>query len=485
MSWQSLEPTPMESQSSKAREGFSCLIVEDDEGFASMVGDVVRDLGGAPTWCGTLRAAMEVTEGREFDLVLMDNHLPDGKGYDFHAQFSRRNPEAPIVMITGAPDLCEAVTLTRNGLFDYLTKPVDTGVLVACLERALQRIGSRGDFGVGPGIWWGQSPVMREVMQQVEQVGRHGSATVLVTGESGTGKDIIARMLHRLTHEGGADAPYVPVNCAAVPAEMFEAELFGAEKGAYTGADRQRAGLVGAANGGTLFLDEIGEVPLALQAKLLRFLEDREYRPLGSTTTRPFGGRFVAATNKLLREEVRAGRFREDLLFRIEVFCIELPPLRRRQEDIPGMAEFLLDQLAERYGRKVPQIKPEDISALKAHVFPGNVRELRNLMERSLLRTPEGGEWLAFNRDWLLLSDQEKVPSTAVAARPIAGGGGAVSGGRADLTPLEAQEYALIRETLRETGGAIRKAAVKLGLSPQALLRRLEKWPELRDRSQD
>lgn len=482
-SWQSARHTPMESQSSKAREGFSCLIVEDDEGFASMVGDVVRDVGGEPCWCNTIGAAMEVTERRGFDLVLMDNHLPDGKGYDFHAQFSRRNPEAPIVMITGAPDLCEAVTLTRNGLFDYLTKPVDTEVLVACLERARQRIGSKADPVVGPGIWWGKSPVMREVMQQVEQVARHKSATVLVTGESGTGKDIIARMLHRLTYGEGAEAPYVPVNCAAVPAEMFEAELFGAEKGAYTGADRQRLGLVGAANGGTLFLDEIGEVPLPLQAKLLRFLEDREYRSLGSTASRPFRGRFVAATNKLLRDEVKAGRFREDLLFRIEVFCIELPPLRRRQEDIPGMAEFLLDQLAGRYERKVPQIKPEDSAALRAHAFPGNVRELRNLMERSLLRTPEDGEWLSFNRDWLVLADQERVPSMGGGTRPTSGG--AVPIDRTDLTPLEAQEYSLIRETLRETGGAIRKAAGKLGLSPQALLRRLEKWPELRQNSQD
>jgi transcriptional regulator with PAS, ATPase and Fis domain len=290
-------------------------------------------------------------------------------------------------------------------------------------------------------------------------------------------------MLHRLTYGEGVAAPYVPVNCAAIPTEMFEAELFGAEKGAYTGADRQRVGLVGAADGGTLFLDEIGEVPLALQAKLLRFLEDREYRSLGSTASRPFGGRFVAATNKQLREEVKAGRFREDLFFRIEVFCIELSPLRRRQEDIPGMAEFLLEQLAVRYGRKTPQIKAEDLSALRGHAFPGNVRELRNLMERALLRTPEDGEWLLFNRDWLALADAEPAHAVPVSYRPA--GASVVPAERSDLTPLEAQEYGLIRETLRETGGAIRKAAGKLGLSPQALLRRLEKWPELRVRSQD
>jgi predicted ATP-dependent protease len=265
----------------------------------------------------------------------------------------------------------------------------------------------------------------------------------------------------------------------------------GAERGAYTGADRRRTGLVAAAQDGTLFLDEIGEVPLGLQAKLLRFLESREYRPLGAVASQRFSGRLVAATNKPLRAEVAAGRFREDLLFRIEVFAIAIPPLRERREDIPALAEQLLAGLAGKYGRTVPLLREADLTALHAHDFPGNIRELRNILERALLRTPADHRWLTLDPSWLggvrtpgvsVTSPASPGPLPPVpASAPV--GSGADEGlppERADLTALEAQEYRLIRAVLRETRGGIRRTAVKVGLSPQALLRRLEKWPELR-----
>src|SRR6185503_17312841 len=191
--------------------------------------------------------------------------------------------------------------------------------------------------------------------------------------ETGVGKDLAARVLHRLTFSE-KEAPFVAVNCGALPAEMFEAELFGAERGAYTGAEKARAGLVTAAGNGTLFLDEIGEVPLLMQTKLLRLLEAREYRPLGSTRDHAFTGRFVAATNKNLAAEVKAGRFREDLLYRLDVFSVELPPLRQRREDIPKLAESLLSQLSAKYSRTKPLIRAEDLKALSKHDFPGNIR---------------------------------------------------------------------------------------------------------------
>jgi two-component system, NtrC family, response regulator AtoC len=269
------------------------------------------------------------------------------------------------------------------------------------------------------------------------------------------------------------------LNCPNVPAEMFEAELFGSEKGAYTGAERRRTGLVEAAEGGTLFLDEVAEIPLALQSKLLRFLESREYRSLGATNTRHFAGRVVAATNHSLAGEVRAGRFREDLMYRLDVFSIHLPPLRKHPEDVDGIAEALLGQLCGKYQRTKPRLKPNDLAALRGHSFPGNVRELRNLLERSLLRTEPDEEHLSMDLAWLKGRGEptpslDGEPGTMVVAPP-----------NRQLTVLEQQEYELIAKALRSEHGGIRRSAAKLGLTHQALLRRLQKWPELRQVATD
>ena len=455
---------------------FTCLVVEDDPAFAAMAAQVVRDEGGEPAIAGTLSAARESVANRSFDLILLDNHLPDGKGYDLFGQLAQRDPDAPIVMITGVPDLGEAVALTRNGLFEYLTKPVSVDALVACLRRALLRLRTQTPAS-GEAEYYGESRAMAEVMKQLRQAARHPASTVLLTGETGTGKDLAARTLHQLTYPDKSTS-FIAVNCAAVPAEMFESELFGAERGAFTGADKRRPGLVAAASSGTLFLDEIAEVPLALQAKLLRLFESREFRTLGSTDNLTFSGRFVAATNKSLADEVKAGRFREDLLYRLDVFALELPPLRQRRIDIPGLAEFLLNQLAGKYGRSKPLLRPEDLSALTAHDFPGNVRELRNVLERSLLKTADRSRWLALDLNWL-----NRNGSVAGAASSIQAAN-ALPPGRDGLTPIETQEYRLIGEALQKTNGGIRRAAAQLGLSPQALLRRLEKWPELRGAKQ-
>jgi two-component system response regulator AtoC len=451
---------------------FTCLIVEDDSAFGAVAAQVVRDQGGEAGLAATVAAAREAVAGSNFDLVLLDNHLPDGRGSDFFEQFFRRNPDTPVIMITGVPDLRDAVALTRNGLFDYLTKPVEVQALVSALQRARQRMVSR-EKASKEAEWFGESPAMKEVIQQLRQAARHPATTVLLTGETGTGKDLAARLLHRLTYSADT-APFVAVNCAAMPAEMFESELFGAERGAYTGAEKRRAGLVGAAARGTLFLDEIAEVPLPLQAKLLRLLEAREYRILGSTENQGFTGRFVAATNKSLADEVKAGRFRDDLRYRLDVFTVEMPALRRHRTDVAGLAELLLAQLARKYDRATPLLKPDDLSSLAAHDFPGNVRELRNVLERSLLKTPEESRWLATDLNWI---QRESAAVPAPEAAPAANS----SPIERNLSPLEEQEYRLIRRTLGETQGGIRRAAAKLGMSPQALLRRLEKWPELRE----
>ncbi len=445
------------------------LIVEDDRGFSQMLEEIVTEKIGKPYVCHDVASATAAIEQKEFDLVLLDNHLPDGKGYELHQQVQRLLPNAVSIMVTGIPELNQAISLTRNGLFDYLTKPIEVDEFSACLDRALLRLNAVEETRE-VGELLGKSPAMRDVAAQLSQAAKHPAAAVLLTGESGAGKDLAARVLHRMTFPE-AEAPLVSLNCAAVPADMFEAELFGAERGAYTGADKKRLGLVGAAEGGTLFLDEIGEVPLNLQAKLLRFLESREYRALGSTAVRHFKGRVVAATNKDLKAEVDAGRFREDLMYRIDVFTVRLPGLRDRKEDIPEIFEGILRQLAEKYERGLPIIKPGDMERLQAYDYPGNVRELRNIIERSLLRTDPSSRWLTL--DPRIFS--EKTPAAAPASVPTEVS--APSG----LSTLEAQEFSLIRETLIKTHGGIRRAASSLGLTPQSLLRRLQKWPELRE----
>lgn len=455
-------------------EQFSCLLVDDDVGFTSMLAKMVIEEGGKPVACHTLAAAAEEINKQAFDLVILDNGLPDGTGYEFYPRLLRRSPSSVIAMITGAPELSEAVELTRNGLFDYLTKPVETATFTALLRRSKLRL-RRPGLDSDTDSFLGDAAKVREVVLQLEQAARHAEAIVLLLGETGTGKDLAARYLHRLTFGTRASsARYVALNCPNIPAEMFEAELFGSEKGAYTGADRRRTGLVEAAQGGTLFLDEVAEIPFALQSKLLRFLETREYRSLGGASISQFRGRVVAATNRSLPEEVRAGRFRQDLMYRLDVFSVQMPPLREHLSDLQVIAEALLTQLCEKYHRSKPALKAQDLSALRGHTFPGNVRELRNLLERSLLRTDEASPELTMDLEWL--RNRTVCPSIQPSAAAATNPGMPPR----SLSALEQQEYELIARTLASEKGAIRRAATKLGLTHQALLRRLQKWPELR-----
>jgi DNA-binding NtrC family response regulator len=455
-------------------EHFSCLVVDDDPGLAGMFARIVTEEGGAPCICHTIASAQAQIAKRSFDFVILDNRLPDGTGYEFHSQLMRSCPASVVVMITGAPELSQAVELTRNGLFDYLTKPVNADDFAALVRRARLRLG-RPETESDAGALLGNSSAMREVNRQLQQAARHLNANVLLLGETGTGKDVAARVLHRFTFaDRASQMPYVALNCPNVPAEMFEAELFGSEKGAYTGADRRRTGLVEAADGGTLFLDEVAEIPLALQSKLLRFLESREYRPLGSTNTRHFTGRVVAASNRLLADEVQAGRFREDLMYRLDVFSVRLPPLREHIEDMEQLAEALLDQLCGKYECARPALAAQDLEGLRGHSFPGNVRELRNLIERSLLRTEPGAQRLMMDLTWL------RGRAETTTRKPVASSDVCRPPADLQLSPIEQQEYEMIARTLLSENGGIRRSAAKLGLTPQALLRRLQKWAELR-----
>jgi len=360
-----------------------------------------------------------------------------------------------------------------------MTKPARMADIRECLRQAVRHLRQPWLEPEFPDFVF-QSPSMREVRSSVSHAADYPRAAVLLTGETGVGKDMVARLIHKLSARAPeASGEMVALNCANLPQSMFEAELFGVEKGAYTGALSSRQGLAEAARNGTLFLDEIAELDLAAQAKLLQFLETGEFRRLGSTQVQRFEGRIVAATNRDLHREVEAGRFREDLVYRIDVFRIKIPPLRQRLDDLPELCDSLLGSLAVKYGRDRLRMREEDLRALRTHDFPGNVRELRNLLERSLLRTPPELDWLNLDGSW---KREAQSRGQRESERSGEDEGAPVSESGRDLPLLEAQEYRLIRRILEEEGGVIRRAAQRLGLSSQSLLRRFEKWPEFRPR---
>ena len=492
---------------------FTSLILEDDLHCAELISLAVQKEGGRAVVCHGIDRAREAIENRPFDLMILDQGLPDGTGSGFFLELREQGVHTPAIMLTGMPDLPNAVNLTRQGLFDYLAKPFDFVTFRDCLRRAMQTLALR-EPEIKSSDFIGHSRAMREVQRLVQQAACHRGATVLLTGETGVGKDLTARLIHQLTFQSfKAVPPLVSLNCSAVPEHLFEAELFGAEKGAYTGATSTRHGLVGAAEGGTLFLDEIGEVSLPHQAKLLQLLETREYRRVGSANTLTFSGRIVTATNRNLTEEVERGRFREDLLYRLDVFSIRVPALRERREDLPVLCDHILTRLAEKYGRRKPNLKHEDFASLQAHEFPGNVRELRNLLERSLLQTPTEGNWLELDRtlfrkpraatlaggsfsnpgrQTLAVVPPAVAPGTP--ETPVAPPVGSVAAPPTPLPPMgtplpppiadvrliKMQEHELIKRVLIEERGGVRRAAKKLGMTHQSLIRRLDKWPDLR-----
>ena len=467
----------------KAKAKFNCLILEDDPCCAQVIADSIRDEGGHPSTFQTIREAMEAVEQEHFDLAVLDHNLPDGRGSDFFYFLHERRELTLSIMLTAFPDLPKAVELTRSGLFDYFTKPFAPHDFTMCIRRAVARF-LQPEWDLADPDYADDSSVMRDVRRKIQDAARHPQATILLTGETGTGKDITARIIHQQTFKKeGAARPFISLNCSTLPADMFEAELFGAQRGAYTGAHQNRTGLCEAANGGTLFLDEIAEVPMALQAKLLQFLENFEYRHLGSTETLKFEGRIIAATNKSLAEEVEHGRFRSDLLYRLDVLVIHLPPLRERKADLGRLCEVLLEKLSGKHSHQKPNLREEDLAALMEYDFPGNIRELRNLLERSLLQTPREQNWLQIDAIWARKMKAARTTEVRPAEAPVSPGiapepapaRSQESGGL-----LEEQEYALIQRVLLEEKGAIRKAAARLGLTHQSLLRRLEKWPELR-----
>ncbi len=319
--------------------------------------------------------------------LIVDLMLPGMSGLELHQELARTGLEAPIILLTAYGDVPMSVRALKAGALDFLTKPCDDDDLLAAVRRAVsRRYPARVSATRTSGIV-GESEALQAVLQQIELVA-DTDATVLITGESGTGKELVARAIHERSHR--RKGPLVRLNCAAIPESLFESELFGYVRGAFTGALNDRAGRFEAAQGGTLMLDEIGEVPLAMQPKLLRVLQEKELERVGETRARKIDVRIVAATNRDLAAEVAAGRFRADLFYRLNVFPIDNPPLRDRREDIPLLAEHFIQTSARRLRRQAPRLSEAALRQLMTRDWPGNIRELENVIERAIILARDG-----------------------------------------------------------------------------------------------
>jgi two-component system response regulator AtoC len=364
------------------------LFVDDEDTVRTFVSRTLRRDGYEVLEAETLAAARQQLSDHWIDMILLDRMLPDGEGLTLLRELQKGEVKIPVIMLTAHGAIENAVAAMKMGAHDYLTKPVDTEALSARLDVISETIVLRRELehwrkesGVHDSQWiMGQSPVMRRVAEEMDMVAPTNS-TVLITGESGTGKEVVARMIYRKSSR--SSNPFRPINCAALPEHLLENELFGHETNAYTGAGKQKKGLLEVADGGTIFLDEISCMKPEMQAKMLRVLQERTVRRVGGTTDIPVDIRILAATNQDLPELMKQGQFRRDLYYRLSVVRIHLPPLRERVEDVPLFVLSFIDYFNRDMGKNIAGISPEALEALKAHDWPGNIRELRNVIERA------------------------------------------------------------------------------------------------------
>ena len=443
----------------------SILLIDDDRGFSSLAQAALAREGIPVTLARSLHEAREVVERSAPDLVVLDRRLPDGDGMDYLPELKAHLPGTPVVMVTAHGDIQSAVDAIRAGAADYGAKPVELTDLVMRARRAMGEQNLRERLSRVEAELSGRrrlvpprSAAMRQVLGMLERIATSPRSPVFLLGPTGAGKEVLARHVHALG--AGDDAPFVQVNCAALPETTVESELFGHERGAFTDAKTARRGLVEVASGGTLFLDEVGELPLSLQAKLLTFLDSGRFRRVGSSSEESSTARVVAATNRNLELEIREGRFREDLWFRLSVFAIHVPALKDRPEDVLPLAEQLLSELGQELGRKGARLSEQARGRLTTYPFPGNVRELRNVLERALVL--ESGPELTLT---LLQAPREPAEGSAPPGSFVVAG---------EPRPLEEIEKRYVRHVLGQLGGRRVEAARVLGLSYPTFLKRLE-----------
>lgn len=368
------------------------LVVDDDVDMCRLLEQALRN-DYKVDWRTSVQAALELMQIEQFDTVVTDLHLPSSGGLELCERVVSTRPDTPVIVLTGFGSMESAIGAIRAGAFDYLTKPVDMAALEVAVGRAVAHSQLRAEVkrlrhavqtASRSGALIGESKRMQRLYELLDRVS-DTDTTVLVTGESGTGKELVARELHARSRR--AKAPFVAINCAAVPANLLESELFGHAKGAFTDAKESRDGLFVQAHGGTLFLDEIGEMPLEMQVKLLRVLQESKVRPVGANIEKSFNIRLIVATNRDLEEEVEAGRVREDLYYRINVVTIDVPPLRARGRDVLLLAHAFLKRTAQKLERNVTSISADAAQKLLDYDWPGNVRELENCIERAVTLT--------------------------------------------------------------------------------------------------
>jgi len=444
------------------------LVVDDDAEMREMLRGDLGERGFTVTTCAVATEALDHLEAAEVDAIVTDLNMPGMNGVELCERIAANRPDVPVIVITAFGSLETAVAAIRAGAYDFITKPLELDALIVALDRAIQHRALREEVkrlrraveeSRSYGELLGASPAIRKVYTLLDRIA-DSSASVLVTGETGTGKELVARALHgRGARKAG---PFVGINCAAVPEALLEAELFGHVRGAFTDASRARPGLFVRANGGTLFLDEIGELPLALQPKLLRALQERKVRPVGSDDEVAFDARVVTATNRDLESAVDENRFREDLFFRINVIHVSLPPLRARGGDILLLAQHFVDRYARQAGKAVSGILPAAAERLLAYAWPGNVRELENCIERAIALT-------AYEK--IAVDDlPEKIRAYHRSHVLVAGDD------PAELVPLEEVERRYILRVMEAVGGNKTEAAQVLRVGRRTLYRKLEQY---------
>jgi len=444
------------------------LIVDDEANIRRMLGSLLRAEGYAVREAASGEAALLELRSGEPDVLLMDLYMPSGDGLETLPRVRDAAPTLPVVMMSGRASLADAVRATRLGAFHFLEKPLSPEAVLLTLRSALElrrerdlNRALRAEYG-SDGEMVGESAALREVRQVIARVAPT-DARVLITGESGTGKELVAGAIHAGSPR--ASGPFVRLNCAALPRELVESELFGHERGAFTGATERRRGRFELAHGGTLFLDEVGDLGSEAQAKLLRALEAGEVERVGGSEAIPVDVRFVAATNKDLHSEVAAGRFREDLLFRLLVIPLRVPPLRDRAEDVARLVRHFLARHRSRSGLPPPTLTPGAMSVLERYGWPGNVRELANIVERVAI---------------LHAGAQVGAPEVrALLTGPPAGATAFAAFDPGDDRPLsdriESYERALIRGALESSGGSVTEAALRLHTDRPNLYRRMRR----------
>ncbi|WP_422126359.1 sigma-54-dependent transcriptional regulator [Thioalkalivibrio sulfidiphilus] len=435
------------------------LLVDDERIALDNLADALDGQGFVIDTAPGGEAAQVAIRRGQFDLVITDLRMPGVDGLAVLASALERNPDTLVILLTGHATVDTAVTALRAGAYHYLTKPYRLEELRAAVAGARERLlARRAARAEPPAVSSGPIVTCSEIMQRVLATAASiapSESNVVILGESGTGKELLAREIHRLSHRH--DRPFLAVNCGALNEELLDSALFGHEAGAFTGAVKARRGYFETASGGTLFLDEFAEMSPAMQVKLLRVIENREVLPVGAERPRPVDVRLVVATNRSLEREVAEGRMRRDLYYRVSVVTLELPPLRRRKEDIPLLAQHLLRRHGEASGRKVQGFSDAALELLMAYDYPGNVRELSNIIERAVLLT-EGVSIEVGNLPDNLRRLRVTMPASAA------------------MASLEDQEISAIKRALAETGGHRGRAAELLGIDRVSLWRKMKRY---------